>query len=101
MTLVQGRLKRCMKDLRAAHPAEGMLTTAVLRAFNFEKTAAYDREGQRELIYGLGKQLADHGSAGLCAWSTWLRLFVNDGCLSEKQAAKFIQQAEDIRPPRL
>ena len=93
MTLVQGRLKRCLKDLRAAHPAEGMLTTAVLRAFNFEKTTTYDREGQRQLIYGLGKQLADNG---LSTWSTWLQQFVKDGCLSEKQAAKFIQQAEEI-----
>ena len=96
MTLVQGRLKRCMKDLRAAHPAEGMLTTAVLRAFNFEKTAAYDREGQRQLIYGLGKQLADNGISGLSTWTKWLQQFVKDGCLSEKQAAKFIQQAEEI-----
>ena len=93
MTLVQGRLKRCLKDLRAAHPAEGMLTTAVLRAFNFEKTTTYDREGQRQLIYGLGKQLADNG---LSTWSTWLQQFVKDGSLSEKQAAKFIQQAEEI-----
>lgn len=96
MTLVQGRLKRCLKDLRAAHPAEGMLTTAVLRAFNFEKTTTYDREGQRQLIYGLGKQLADNGSSGLSTWSTWLQQFVKDGSLSEKQAAKFIQQAEEI-----
>ena len=93
MTLVQGRLKRCLKDLRAAHPAEGMLTTAVLRAFNFEKTTTYDREGQRQLIYGLGKQLADNG---LSTWSTWLQQFVKDDRLSEKQAAKFIQQAEEI-----
>lgn len=96
MTLVQGRLKRCMKDLRAAHPAEGLLTTAVLRAFNFEKIAPHDRDGQRQIIYCLGKQLTDHRGSGLTGWSTCLRQFVKDDRLSEKQAAKFIQQAEKI-----
>ena len=74
--------------LPPTHPAEGLLTTAVLRAFNFEKTTAYDREGQRQLIYGLGKQLADNGISGLSTWTKWLQQFVKDGCLSEKQAAK-------------
>ena len=82
--------------LPPTHPAEGLLTTAVLRAFNFEKATTHDRDGERELIYGLGKQLADNGSTGLSAWSTWLRQFVKDGSLSEKQAVKFIQQAEEI-----
>lgn len=96
MTLVQGRLKRCMKDLRAAHPAEGLLTTAVFRALNFEKIAPHDRDVQRQMIYRLGKQLADHGGAGLTGWGTCLRQLVKDDRLSEKQAAKFIQQAEEI-----
>jgi hypothetical protein len=64
-------------------------------ADHYERTIR-NKAAQRQMIYALGKKLADKGTDGIRGWGGWLQQFVKDGALSADQAAAFTAQAEAI-----
>jgi len=96
MTVEQEILERCMRELHDSHPSEAALTTALLNAFDFKKGTIRNKAAQRQMIYAMGKKLADKGTDGIRGWGGWLQQFVKDGALSADQAAAFTAQAEAI-----